>query len=71
MLQAKTIYQNQIHVLIKGKTDQLQNLKQNISHQKISQQLLSQNIQQKISEFQNLLEKEICADLPNAFWARK
>ena len=37
ILQAKSIYKNQINVLIKEKTDHLQNLKQEISHQKISQ----------------------------------
>ncbi|MBN8110563.1 hypothetical protein, partial [Vibrio vulnificus] len=25
----------------------------------------------KISDFQKLFEKEICSDLPNAFWNRK
>ena len=70
-LQAKSIYRNQINVLIQGKTAHLQNLKQEISHQKICKQLLSTTMQQRISAFQEQIEKEICADLPNAFWTRK
>src|SRR5262249_10459548 len=49
----------------------LQHLQNNISFHRIQQQLNNQTIQSKISSLQKFIEKEICSDLPNAFWNRK
>ena len=46
-------------------------LKQNVCFQKIQEQLKMNFIKQRIFDLQNLDEKEICSDLPNAFWNRK
>ena len=44
ILHAKSILQNQMEIFIKEKIDHLKNLKQDISLQKISKQLLSKSI---------------------------
>ena len=38
---------------------------------KNEQQLKFNLVKEKISEFQNIVIKEICSDLPIAFWNRK
>ena len=38
---------------------------------KIEQQLNSGLIKKRISDFQETIVKEVCSDLPNAFWKRK
>ena len=45
--------------------------KNDLSLQRIGSQLQKDFIQRKISDFKDLIEKEICADLPSAFWNRK
>ena len=42
-----------------------------MSLQRIDNQLQNDFVQRKISDFKDLIEKEICADLPFAFWNRK
>ena len=39
--------------------------------QKIEQQLKSDLIKKRISNFQETIVKEVCSDQPNAFWKRK
>ena len=46
-------------------------LKQNVHFQKIDQQLKSDLIKKRNSDFQETIVKEVCYDLPNAFWRRK
>ena len=46
-------------------------LQKDLSLQRIESQLQNEFIQRKISDFKTLIEKEICADLPYAFWNRK
>ena len=42
-----------------------------IQYKKIEEQLVEENVQKRIKEIQDLFQKEICSDLPNAFWSRK
>ena len=42
-----------------------------MNFQRIGSQLQNDFIQRKISDFKSLIEKEICVDLPSAFWNRK
>ena len=71
IVKACSVYQNQINVLLKTKQTDLTCLKKDLSLQRIENQLRNQFIQTRISDFQKLIEKEICADLPTAFWNRK
>ena len=70
-VKAHSIYKNQINFLIKSKENDLFDLKQNVHFQKIEQQLEVDLIKVKISDFKTLVIKEVCSDLPNAFWKRK
>ena len=40
-------------------------------YHRISQQLKDTRVQQRIKQIQDLYTKEICSDIPNAFWERK
>ena len=42
-----------------------------MSLQRIENDLQRDFIKRKISDFKTVIEKEICADLPSAFWNRK
>jgi hypothetical protein len=46
-------------------------LKQDLKHKRIEEQLKDPLLQQKIKNFQEKIESEICANIPNAFWHRK
>ena len=46
-------------------------LKKDLSLQRIENQLQNDFVKKKIFDFKALIEKEICADLPFAFWNRK
>ena len=71
IVKACSVYQNQINALLKSKQNDLICLKKDLSLQRIENQLQNDFIQRKISDFKSLIEKEICADLPSAFWNRK
>ena len=71
IVKAYSVYQNQINVLLKTKQTNLTCFQKDLSLQKIEIQLNNDFIQRKISDFQTLIEKEICDDLPSAFWNRK
>ena len=43
----------------------------NYKKKKIEEQLNSKPLQQRINSFQQKLVKEICSDIPSAFWHRK
>jgi hypothetical protein len=43
-------------------------LKQNLQYKIIEDQLKDPLVQQKINVFKNIIETEICANIPNAFW---
>jgi hypothetical protein len=45
--------------------------KQEIKKKKIDEQLKDPLLQQKIKKFQEKIESEISANIPNAFWHRK
>jgi hypothetical protein len=42
-----------------------------LKHKRIEEQLKDPLLQQKIKNFQEKIESEICANIPNAFWHRK
>ncbi|KAG8634083.1 hypothetical protein MANES_17G011850v8 [Manihot esculenta] len=50
---------------------QIKFLKDDLHSVKIEEQLEKPNIQQKIKEIQEQFERDLCSDLPTAFWARK
>ena len=37
---------------------------------RVEQKLKTPQVQQKIEEFKNLFEKEVCVEIPNAFWKK-
>ena len=71
IVKACSVYQNQINAVLKSKQNNLFCLKKDLDLQRIENQLQNDFIQRKISDFKSLIEKEICADLPYAFWNRK
>jgi len=46
-------------------------LKQDLKYKRIEEQLKDPLLQQKIKNFQEKIESEICANIPNAFWHRE
>ncbi|KAH9704874.1 hypothetical protein KPL70_011636 [Citrus sinensis] len=71
IVKACSVYQNQINNLLRSRQSDLMFLQKDLSLKRIESQLQNDFIQKKISDFQDLIEKEICADLPSAFWNRK
>ena len=71
IVKACSIYQNQINNLLRSRQNDLMFLQKDLSLQRIENQLQNDFIQRKISDFKSLIKKEICADLPSAFWNRK
>ena len=67
IVKACSVYQNQINVLLKSKQNDLICLKKDLSLQRIKNQLQNEFIKRKISDFKDLIKKEIWADLPSAF----
>ena len=67
IVKACSVYQNQINVLLKSKQNDLICLKKDLSLQRIENQLQNEFIKRKISDFKDLIKKEIWADLPSAF----
>lgn len=53
------------------KEKQIMFLKQDLKHKRIEEQLKDPLLQQKIKTFQEKIESEICANIPNAIWHRK
>jgi heme oxygenase len=49
------------------KEKQIMFLKQDLKHKRIEEQLKDPLLQQKIKNFQEKIELEICANIPNAF----
>ena len=68
-LQSYSIFK-QINIL-RSKQKQICHPQEEISYLRIEEQLKAPSIKLKISEFEQLLKKRICFDLPNAFWERK
>ena len=56
---------------IQRKQNKILYLKDDIMYLRINQQLKDTRIQQRIKQIQDLYTKEICSDIPNAFWERK
>ena len=57
--------------LIKQKEFQISSLKEEISFQRIEEQLQQSKLQQKIFNLENIFKSKVCADIPNAIWDRK
>jgi hypothetical protein len=53
------------------KEKQIMFLKQDLKHKRIEEQLNDPLLQQKIKNFQEKIESEICANILNVFWHRK
>ena len=57
--------------LIQRKQAHINFLSKEIQYKKIEEQLLEDKVQKRIKEIQHLFQKEICFDIPNAFWSKK
>ena len=57
--------------LIQRKQAHINFLSKEIQYKRVEEQLLEDKVQKKMKEIQNLFLKEICYDIPNAFWSRK
>ena len=53
--------------LIQRKQAHINYLSKEIQYKKIEEQLVEEKVQKRIKEIQDLFQKEICSDLPNAF----
>ena len=56
---------------ITAKSQQIAFLQEEILHKRIEEQLTNKSLLDSIRQFSDKLTKEICSDLPNAFWHRK
>ena len=68
-LQYSSIFK-QINCL-QTKQNQICHLKEEISYLRMEERLKIPSIQLKITDFEHVLKKRICFDLPNAFWEQK
>lgn len=68
-LQTSSIYKT-INTITKVQ-QQINYIKEEKAYLKIEEQINDIKIQKRISELEELFQKEICADIPNAFWDRK
>ncbi|GAV68128.1 LOW QUALITY PROTEIN: hypothetical protein CFOL_v3_11631, partial [Cephalotus follicularis] len=57
--------------LLQNKENFLMTLKEEIKYKSMEEKLQEKNLQEKIQNFKIILTKEICAEIPNAFWERK
>ena len=71
MIKAHSIYDFKINALIKVKQTHLTHLQQDVKFQRIQNQLQTDLIKSRISDFQIQIENEVCFDLPNILWDRK
>jgi hypothetical protein len=53
------------------KEKQIMFLKHDLKHKRIEEQLKDPLLKQMIKNFQEKIESDICANIPNAFWYRK
>jgi len=67
--QSSSIYKqiNTIHI----KKNLINSLQEEVSYLRIEEQLQNPSNQKKITDLEQVLKKQICADLPNAVWKRK
>ena len=56
---------------IKEKEKFLTSLKEETSHKRIKERILSPKLQKEIQDFQKIIQEEVCAEIPNAFWSIK
>ena len=57
--------------ILNNKKNHLKHLKNEIRYKRIEDQLTSDKLQSKIKQFNKTLLKEICSEVPHAFWHRK
>ena len=57
--------------LLHSKNNHLKFLKDEVKYKKIEEELTNSKLQSKIEDFAYMLFKEVCSDLPHAFWHRK
>ena len=69
LIQNNSIYK-QINLIIHYK-NHLNNLKEEISHARIEEQLKDSLVQNKIKQLEVKFKLELCSDIPTAFWDRK
>ena len=68
-LQSSSIFK-QINTL-QIKQSLIRNFQEEVSHLRIEEQLQNPTLQRKISDLEQVVKTQICADLPNALWERK
>ena len=57
--------------ILNNKKNHLKHLKNEMRYKRIEDQLTSDKLQSKIKQFNKTLLKEICSEVPHAFWHRK
>ena len=62
---------NNIRRKIGEKENFLFYLKEEVNQKVLWKRISSPKTQEEINKFQKMLEAEVCADVPNAFWSRK
>ena len=71
LIKAHSIWMMEINSIIKSITEDLKDLKNNVHLTRIKNQLGSEIIKARIEKLKNYMEKELCAEHPNAFWNKK
>ncbi|GAV89548.1 hypothetical protein CFOL_v3_32962 [Cephalotus follicularis] len=71
LLKTISLFKEHYVNLIKTKENHLYSMKQEISNKKLEHQLQTSQIKEKIGLLKNNIIKNLCSDLPDAFWHRK
>ena len=62
--------ENQVN-LIQKKKQQIKFLNKNIHYKRIEENILNKDIQTKVENIKDQIEKDLCSSVPNGFWNRK
>ncbi|GAV78783.1 hypothetical protein CFOL_v3_22248, partial [Cephalotus follicularis] len=71
LLKTFSLFKEHCVNLIKIKENHLYYMKQELSNKKLEHQLQTSQIKQKIDSLKNNIIKNLCSDLPDAFWHKK
>ncbi|GAV59039.1 LOW QUALITY PROTEIN: hypothetical protein CFOL_v3_02572, partial [Cephalotus follicularis] len=71
LLKTFSLFKEHYVNLIKTKENHLYSMKQEVSNKKLENQLHNSQIKETIDSLKNNIIKNLCSDLPDAFWHRK
>nr|KYP41501.1 polyprotein [Cajanus cajan] len=66
----KDVNEDNFITRIKAKSDQIKFLKNEIKHKNIEEKIHEPKVREKFKEIEQEIIKEICSEVPNAFWDR-